>query len=136
MSQSKGTILVIDDIAEVLEFCSACLTGHGYTVFTTTTVFCADVILREKPVLILLDVCMPGLPGDQVAQCFVGTDLLKYSSLVLHSNLPEVELWHKVKKTGADGYIPKCSSVEEFCQKVDDWIDRIHRGEIERLRLS
>lgn len=64
----KGSkILVVDDEETVLDLLSYLLTLNGYKVLTASEGIAAvNLILHEKPDLILLDVMMPGYSGFSV----------------------------------------------------------------------
>jgi len=63
----KHKILVIDDEAEVTEMVATNLTEHGYEVETLTKPrAAAEVALRFKPDVILLDYIMPKASGSDV----------------------------------------------------------------------
>ena len=64
---SAKRILIVDDEAELLELVKMRLEAHQYEVLTaasgTSGLECA---LKERPDLILLDVMMPGMDGNEV----------------------------------------------------------------------
>ena len=60
----SGKILIVDDEPEALENCSRILTRFRYDCLTEPDpVRAVDVIKRERPGLVLTDLCMPGLDG-------------------------------------------------------------------------
>ncbi|TAJ31406.1 MAG: sigma-54-dependent Fis family transcriptional regulator, partial [Nitrospirae bacterium] len=59
-----GKILIVDDEPEALENCSRILKRFRYDCLTEhDPVRAVDVIKRERPGLVLTDLCMPGLDG-------------------------------------------------------------------------
>ena len=62
-------ILVVDDDRGLLKMVKACLSPHGYEVYTALT---GEEGLRlassKKPVLIILDVMLPGIKGREVCE--------------------------------------------------------------------
>ena len=59
-----GKILIVDDEPEALENCSRILRRFRYDCLTEPDpVRAVDVIKRERPGLVLTDLCMPGLDG-------------------------------------------------------------------------
>lgn len=66
------TILVVDDHPELCEIASLLLRRCGYRVFTATRSEQAKQIARENPNidLLLTDVEMPGIQGDELAEWF------------------------------------------------------------------
>ncbi|MDE3034730.1 MAG: sigma-54-dependent Fis family transcriptional regulator [Nitrospirota bacterium] len=59
-----GKILIVDDEPEALENCSRILKRFRYDCLTEhDPIRAVDVIKRERPGLVLTDLCMPGLDG-------------------------------------------------------------------------
>ena len=57
-------ILVVDDMVVSVKMLSAKLTGEYYDVLTATDGPSAlEIITRDEPDLVLLDVMMPGMDG-------------------------------------------------------------------------
>ena len=66
--QHAGDILVVDDHAPTVGFIAEALTDEGYTVRTAPDAMHAHMALAERrPDLILIDLHLPGRPGDLLA---------------------------------------------------------------------
>ena len=60
----KKTVLVVDDEASILQSLSGILQDEGYEVLTAESgEACLDIIERELPDLVLLDMWLPGIDG-------------------------------------------------------------------------
>ena len=69
MSQPQGPILIVEDIPHILELLEVTLKFKGYEVITARNGDEAlNVLLSEKPALILTDILMPRLDGYALAQ--------------------------------------------------------------------
>ena len=67
MALDAPTILLIDDEEEMLDLYSTKLKQSGFHVLTAQDGFDGiDIARREQPDLILLDVLMPGIKGEDV----------------------------------------------------------------------
>ena len=123
-NDALGKVLVIDDNEAVLKSTSAVLKRGGYNVITTTNIICSDLIFNEQPDLILLDVKLPGLKGDQAGKIFQEVPgLLKHGIIVLHSNLDEDELSALVTESGVAGFIKKTPDPSQLKEEVRKWIE-------------
>ncbi|MGK2857082.1 MAG: response regulator [Thermoanaerobaculia bacterium] len=119
----KGKILVIDDSETALSIARRTLEAAGYSVLTSNSALRLPAIVHsEKPDLILLDVEMPALRGDQVLELTKLFDFLQKSPIVLHSSKPEEELKELVGRSGASGYIKKTSNSISFISQVEEWL--------------
>ena len=77
---TTGTILVVDDEADVLEIASTCLSDLGYTVLTATDSLSAIQVLegRDDIRVLLTDILMPGgMNGVELA----------HRAIAIHSDL-------------------------------------------------
>jgi len=63
-----GDILVVDDYLPIVEFIADALTDDGYTVRIARDVAQAGAAIAERrPDLVLVDLHVPGTPGDSLA---------------------------------------------------------------------
>ena len=63
----KTRLLTIDDEAEFSEMLKNYFTLRGYEVFTALRgVIGLDIMEKERPDVVLMDLKMPGVDGDQV----------------------------------------------------------------------
>lgn len=112
---SKGRVLVIDDDPIVLAVVEERLEDNGYEVVThSSTIGVSQVIEASTPEIILLDVIMPGVRGDEMAKLLGRSDGSREVPIILHSSKSEGELEQLVRDTGAIGAIPKTDSAEAF----------------------
>jgi two-component system, OmpR family, response regulator len=125
----KAKVLVIDDSETALSIARRMLEAAGYTVLTSNSALRLPALVHsERPDLILLDVEMPALRGDQVLELTKLFDFLQKSPIVLHSSKSEDELKELVARSGASGYIKKTSNSIAFIGQVDEWIRSTRQG--------
>lgn len=127
-STVSAKVLIIDDSEAIRETVRRSLEEHGVAVITSDSPTCVPLIMQEEPDLILLDIEMPGIPGDVSASVFArNAELLKGARLVLYSSLPDHRLQSLVNRSGAHGFISKSLDRTRFVQEVRTWLSRVQR---------
>lgn len=102
------TVLIIDDDERHLLSTKGIIEALGYRVEVHNSPFrSTEKVLRLKPGLVLLDVNMPALPGDQLCAILRGEPELSAVPIYLYSSNDEEILRRAVSRYGADGYICK-----------------------------
>lgn len=113
-------VLVIDDDPIVLETIRERLTRHSYEVITRDQALGSTHAVRaSQPDIVLLDVLMPVLNGDHLADLLRAEPTAHPVSIILHSSKPAEELAALVKQTGAIGAIQKTSNADGFMQSFN-----------------
>ncbi len=116
-------ILVADDEPNIVISLEYLLRREGYTVLVARDGQEAlDVIARDRPDLVLLDVMMPGKSGFEVCQAVRASgDLHAMKILMLTARGRDTDI-AKGLALGADAYITKPFSTRELVQKVADML--------------
>ena len=100
-------ILVVDDEQEALDLVQSVLTEHK-VLTAKNWIQAIDYVVKEEFDLILMDINMPGLKGDELSQIIakrIGHK--KALNIVLFSSMGEAELRQRAKDVNAKGYIAK-----------------------------
>lgn len=106
----KQRVLVIDDDHAHLVSTRGLLQADGYEVHTQLGAFGAtNAIAAVKPDLILLDVNMPALSGEDLAALIRGNARTRTSRVLLHSSNDEDSLREMALRLQLDGYVSKGS---------------------------
>ncbi len=111
---AKRRVLVVDDSEATARLLEVELTGQGHEVMTANSADAATkIILKKKtrPDLVLLDVHMPGVNGEEFCRFIKGNSLFAGIQVVLCSAEEETELQRIVASAGADGYVRKDSLI-------------------------
>jgi len=123
------TILVVDDNAVVLEATRATLEQAGFRVVTHDRATGAVVaVLNERPDLVLLDVNMPNMTGDSLADVLGRTRATRSTLVVLYSSLPANALRMKAMAAGAHGFIQKTGVQTELVRQVRAFLEQDSLG--------
>jgi DNA-binding response OmpR family regulator len=119
----QGKILVIDDDEKVLAIAKRNLESAGYQVLTSTSALkMPQIVQREKPDLVLLDVEMPALSGEHVLDLATLFDFLRATPIVIHSSKSEEDLQSLVARSQAKGYIRKTANAITFVSQVQKFL--------------
>lgn len=115
VARPKGKkVLVVDDSDATARLLEAELTARGFEVTTADSADAATrVILKKKtrPDLVLLDVRMPNVNGEQFCRFIKSNSLFAGIKVLLCSAENEDELKRIVRDAGADGYVTKDSLI-------------------------
>ncbi|MDX2015281.1 MAG: response regulator [Myxococcaceae bacterium] len=106
----KHRVLVVDDSEPTVRLLKAELEAKGHEVMTANGADAATkIILKKKtrPDLVLLDVNMPGINGEELCRFIKTNSLFAGIQVVFCSAADEAELQRLVKSCGADGYVRK-----------------------------
>ena len=114
---SGKRVLIVDDSPLILAAAEHALRDAGFEVSTRTSV--SDVGARgaEGFDLILMDVQMPELYGDDVAT-ILRTERGVETPIYLFSTLAEAELRERAREARVDGYISKDAGLEHLVAEV------------------
>jgi DNA-binding response OmpR family regulator len=113
-------ILVIDDDALLLETASQLLRQRGFQVATHQDSFNRLNAVRTcRPDLILMDVNMPLVPGDEIVKLLQEDPDLRGIPVLLFSSNDERALRLAARDCGAAGYICKSQMGGQFAAIVE-----------------
>jgi len=106
------TILIVDDEPAILDTLSGVLSDEGYQIVTADGGAAAlDLLQRESPAVVLLDIWMPGLDGLETLQRI--KRLRPQQTVVMMSGHGSIETAVRATKLGAYDYIEKPLSSEK-----------------------
>jgi DNA-binding response OmpR family regulator len=109
-AKKKARILIVDDSETTVLLLENELKGKGFEVFTADTADKATkIILKKKtrPDLVLLDVRMPNVNGEQFCRFIKSNALFAGIKVLLCSGEDPEELRRICREAGADGYVAK-----------------------------
>ncbi len=128
---AKGTILIVDDTPQTLQWIATLLREHGYEVRGAIN---GAMALRsakmDPPELILLDVSMPHMDGYEVCQRLKADPDTADIPVIFVSSLTEVLSKVRAFEVGGADYITKPLQMEEVVARIE------HQLTIRRLQAS
>lgn len=123
MAKENKNILVVDDEPKIVEVVSSFLESRGYHVFTAENGGQAlEIFERENIALVVLDLMMPGISGEEVC-----------GAIRKKSRIPIIMLTAKTSEEnlivglslGADDYIRKPFSLKELQARIEAVLRRM-----------
>lgn len=117
--ESTGRILVVDDHEDNIELLRARLEAWGYTVEAARDGLEAlRTVDASPPDLILLDVMMPSVDGNEVARRIKRNPALPFIPIIMQTALDSTESKVEGLEAGADDYITKPIEFAELKARV------------------
>ncbi len=114
-------IVIVEDNADLAEIYKTRLELLGYTCFNATDGIAAlYLIQKELPDLVLLDLMVPNIAGDQILAKMRASDWGKNIPVYIISNLAEEDAPAGLRNLGIEGYAVKANlSNDQIDQIVD-----------------
>lgn len=129
MADSKPSVLVVEDDPIQLRVLRDRLRRAGYTVITRdSTLGTSSFILEHRPDVVLLDLGMPALGGEELAMILRRHGINRMTGVILHSGASRQELERVRQASGALGAIQKNGDEEHFLQELEALLSRWSRG--------
>lgn len=108
MPESNFKIALIEDEKDLAEIYNLKMKMDGIeTVVINDSAKALEILEREKPALILLDVMMPDLDGFELFVKIKQDKVLNKPKVYIWSNLTQKKDQEKAKQIGVDGYLIK-----------------------------
>jgi CheY-like chemotaxis protein len=110
-------ILVVDDSEIILAAVTDALGGAGFAVTAVGDLAGLEAVAQQSFDLVLMDVQMPQLYGDDVA-AVLRHDRRMAGRIYLFSSLSADELAERARDAGLDGYLSKNDGLEALVSRV------------------
>lgn len=115
-------ILIVDDEPDILKIAVFRLKKSGYEILTAIDGQGGlDSAKKDTPDLILLDLILPRMTGDEVCRRIKADDKLRHIPVILFT-ASIVEIQEKLKDSGAEDYLIKPFEPEELLEKIRKFI--------------
>ncbi|HOX46935.1 MAG TPA: response regulator [Myxococcota bacterium] len=119
-SVHPARILVVDDDPQVCSMMRQVLAREGFGVLVAADGPSAlEVVARERPDLVLLDLVMPGMDGMEVLRTLKTRESSDFLPIILLTGQGDMDTRLRGLKLGADDYLTKPASPRELLARVD-----------------
>lgn len=117
----KKKILVIDDQEDLLELTRRLLQSNGYEAVTSSDGTNAlNLIKKELPHLVLMDMIMPDKDGGEICQEIKSDAALHHIPVILTTGWMVDETEYSDKELiGADDYLMKPFEIDDLLAKIE-----------------
>jgi DNA-binding response OmpR family regulator len=118
-AKGRRRVLIVDDSETTVAILQAELSAKGFDVLTADSAEKAMKIILKKqtrPDLVLLDVRMPNVNGEQLCRFIKANALFSGIKVLLCSSENTEELQRICREAGADGYVSKESVLSKVLQ--------------------
>jgi two-component system cell cycle response regulator len=115
---SKGKVLIVDDAPDTVEIIKKLLVFEGYEVLTTSTgEEGVKKVEQEKPEIVLLDITLPGIDGNEALRRIRKVDSIV--SVIMLTAFATVDNAISALKEGASDFIKKPFENEHLIHLVN-----------------
>jgi DNA-binding response OmpR family regulator len=119
----SSKLVIVEDNVQLADIYKTRMELLGYTCFVTYDGEQAlAVIEHEKPNLVLLDLMVPKVAGDQILQRMRASDWGKDIKVLIISNLNEADAPAGLRGMGISGYVVKANLTNDDLDKLVDQI--------------
>lgn len=123
MTRSAGSVLVVDDDDDIRELVTMVLSARGYRVGAAADGLRAlEELRRDPPDLILLDLRMPGMAGDELVDVLRGELGLVDVAIVVMSG--DSTACQRAADLPVQGCLLKPVQLSELLSTVSQFADR------------
>jgi DNA-binding response OmpR family regulator len=120
---SWAKIVIVEDEVSLADIYKTRLELLGYICFVAHDgIEALAIIEKERPSLVLLDIMLPKLSGDQLLSALRSTDWGKDIKVLVISNLNEADAPSGIRGNGIEGYAVKANLSNDQLDKLVDAI--------------
>lgn len=119
-------ILIVDDDVEIQELLTFTLQNEGYEVVVVDNgSMVKDMVYKEKPDLVVLDVMLPGITGYEVLEKLRGDSVTSLIPVIMLTSLSQTKDRITGIKLGADEYLGKPFEPYELVARIEGLLRRV-----------
>ncbi len=130
----RGNILIVEDDSHIADLIEFTLNNAGYSTVKFDNANDALIFLNtNKPDLIVLDLMLPGLQGEDFIRFVKGREEFKNIPVLIVTAKSHEDLFAKLLNEGADDFLVKPFSVKVLIAKINAILRRFNRASSNRI---
>lgn len=111
-------ILLVDDDQAIVEALTLVLEMEGYQVTSQTVGFgVVERVIKDRPDLVVLDIWLPDIDGDEIAACLKRESQTKSIPIILIS--AHDDLGKRIKRVEVNDYLAKPFDIQHLLEKIE-----------------
>ena len=116
--EKRRRVLCVDDDEKTLNVLGKFLISKGYEVFTSSSPFVAPIMEEKGPDLVILDLNMPLLPGDRIAEVLARQGYASKVPFLFFSSEPPEKIERVAKRFSRADWLSKTDGLDCLLLKV------------------
>lgn len=114
-------ILICDDDEGILDVTTMVLESYGYRVIPViNSLKVLDIVTRENPDLIILDLWMPGINGEQLVEALKGNPKTSGMPVIIISASRDGSI--VARQSGANDFLEKPFDIDILTERVKQYV--------------
>ncbi|MBN1862174.1 MAG: response regulator [Dehalococcoidales bacterium] len=118
----RKTILIVDDEKSIRVLVNRFLSRYYTVLEAENGAVAIDVVRREKPDLVLMDIMMPKLDGYTACAEIKDDELTRGTKVIMLTSIAYQLNKSLAEKIGADGYITKPLDLKELHAAIEQFL--------------
>lgn len=136
-SNTKATVLIVDDNSDIRDYLATCLTPEFNIVQAIDGAEGITLAQQHHPDLIISDIMMPGVDGYQLCRAIKEDKELGHTPVIFLTAKASEEMKLEGLETGADDYLAKPFSTRELLARCRNLITlRRQEKELKQLNIK
>jgi CheY-like chemotaxis protein len=117
----SANVLIVDDNETFLMQASSYLRQHGFSVVTSHSALgVSRLVQQHEPSVIIMDVVMPALDGDEVVRILDRQPQLKPRRVIFYSSLEDEQLAMICSRRPGSTYVSKAAGLPALHRAIVD----------------
>ncbi len=117
---THATVMIVDDHAVTIKVLEALLQDAGYTRFVTTTqsTQALELLAKEKPDVVLLDINMPEVTGFDILTSMRTESAFQHTPVIILTSAEDAETKLQALRLGANDFLAKPVDASELTLRL------------------